>query len=104
MGRCQAFMRMGADMTFLEAPRDLAEMRRYTSEVPGPKLANMLEGGLTPILPPHELEDIGYKLAAYPLSLLSAGIKAQQEVLKRLASGDVAGVEEMILPFAETRR
>ena len=45
--RCQRFMELGADMTFMEAPRDVAEMRKYCSEVPGPKLANMLEGGLT---------------------------------------------------------
>jgi len=102
--RCKRFMEIGADMTFMEAPRDVAEMRRYCAEVPGPKLANMLEGGQTPVLPPAELEDIGYKIAAYPLSVLSAGIKAQQEVLRRLKAGEVERVQEMLLPFAETKR
>jgi len=97
-------MEIGADMTFMEAPHQPEEMRRYCREVPGFKLANMLEGGLTPILPPKELEELGYKLAAYPLSVLSAGIKAQQEVLRRLKAGDVGRVQEMLLPFAETRR
>lgn len=47
-------------MTFLEAPRSESEMRRYCKEVDGPKLANMLEGGLTPILSPAKLKEIGY--------------------------------------------
>eukprot|EP00746_Dinoflagellata_sp_MGD_P037095 gnl/MRDRNA2_/MRDRNA2_189070_c0_seq1.p1 gnl/MRDRNA2_/MRDRNA2_189070_c0~~gnl/MRDRNA2_/MRDRNA2_189070_c0_seq1.p1 ORF type:complete len:324 (-),score=61.57 gnl/MRDRNA2_/MRDRNA2_189070_c0_seq1:11-928(-) len=102
--RCQKFMQLGADMTFMEAPRNVAEMRRYCSQVPGFKMANMLEGGLTPILAPKDLEDIGYKLVTYPLSLLAAGVKAQQEVLRRISAGDIAGVEDMILPFEETRR
>lgn len=103
ISRCKRFMEIGADMTFLEAPRDKEEMRRYCTEVPGPKLANMLEGGVTPILQPRELEEIGYKIAAYPLSLLSAGLKAQKEVLARLKAGDVEKVQEMLLPFSETR-
>jgi len=102
--RCRRFMELGADMTFMEAPKDVQEMRRYCAEVPGPKLANMLEGGLTPILRPSELEEVGYKVAAYPLSVLSAGLKAQQEVLRRLKDGDVERVQELLLPFAETRR
>ena len=47
-------------MTFLEAPQSEEEMRRYCKEVDGPKLANMLEGGLTPILSPTQLKEIGY--------------------------------------------
>eukprot|EP00927_Polykrikos_kofoidii_P070790 TRINITY_DN67174_c0_g1_i1.p2 TRINITY_DN67174_c0_g1~~TRINITY_DN67174_c0_g1_i1.p2 ORF type:complete len:301 (+),score=52.07 TRINITY_DN67174_c0_g1_i1:91-993(+) len=102
--RCKSFMELGADVTFLEAPQDIEEMKRYCAEVPGPKMANMVEGGKTPILPPNELKAIGYKLIIYPVSLLSAAIKAQQEVLKRLKAGDVEGVQEMLVPFEETRR
>lgn len=102
--RCRRFVELGADMTFVDALLDSSEMRKYCADVPGLKLANMLEGGVSPILAPAELESIGYKLAAYPLSLLSAGIKAQQEVLRRLKAGDVGGVQSMLLPFAETRR
>ena len=50
-----------ADWTFLEAPRSIEEMKQYCSEVRGPKLANMLEGGDTPILPPAELYKLGKK-------------------------------------------
>lgn len=41
--RCRKFRRIGADITFLEAPQSEEEMRRYCQEVDGPKLANMLE-------------------------------------------------------------
>jgi len=102
--RCKSFMEIGADMTFLEAPRDVAEMRRYCTEVPGPKLANMLEGGLTPLLPLNELEAIGYKLAAYPLTLLSAGLKAQQQALRLLKAGKPENVQELLVPFSDIKR
>lgn len=82
--RCQEFARIGADITFLEAPRSIEEMELYCSQVPGHKMANMLEKGLTPILPPKQLQAIGYKLAAYPLTLLSASIKVMEDALTQL--------------------
>lgn len=90
-------------MTFVEAPRSIEELTRYANEVPGLKLANMLEQGSTPILPPSELESIGYKIAAYPLTLVSAAVKAQQQALAALKSGDPAAVQPLLLDFAELR-
>src|SRR5687768_14152966 len=74
IARCQAFRAVGADITFLEAPVDEAEMRAYCSAVEGPKMANMIEGGRTPNLPPAQLEAIGYTIAVYPLTLLNVSI------------------------------
>src|SRR5262245_41356416 len=48
IARCRAFHDLGADITFLEAPVSEDEMRRYCREVPGPKMANLIEGGKTP--------------------------------------------------------
>lgn len=59
-------------------------MITYCNQVDGPKLANMLEFGKTPILPPQRLKEIGYKVAAYPLTLLSASAKAMKESLELL--------------------
>lgn len=101
--RCKAFHDLGADVTFLEAPRSEDEMRRYCSEVPGKKLANMLEMGDTPILPPALLEEIGYSIAAYPLTMLSAAVRAQQAVLKALRSGNPDEVQKLLTSFAELR-
>jgi 2-methylisocitrate lyase-like PEP mutase family enzyme len=50
-------------------------------------LANMLEGGITPILPPVRLEDLGYRIAAYPLTLLAAAVAAMRDALGDLAAG-----------------
>ncbi|KAI9341905.1 putative carboxyvinyl-carboxyphosphonate phosphorylmutase [Obelidium mucronatum] len=82
--RCKEFIRLGADITFLEAPRSKEEMVRYCKEVPGYKMANMVENGLTPVLKPSELASIGYKITAYPLTLLGASIKAMQDVLQAI--------------------
>jgi len=59
IARCRLFRQIGADITFLEAPTSEAEMRRYCAEVDGPKMANMIEGGKTPLLPFPELQAIG---------------------------------------------
>jgi len=101
--RCLAFREIcGCDMTFLEAPTSIEEMEIYCKKVPGPKLANMLEYGSTPILPPAELKKIGYTMAAYPLTLLSASIKSMQESLCRIQKGE--STEDLILPFDETKK
>lgn len=88
-------------MTFLEAPESIEQMEEYCRRVPGPKLANMLEHGTTPILPPEELKRMGYSMAAYPLTLLSASIRAMQESLDRIMDG--VPTEDIILSFEDTK-
>jgi 2-methylisocitrate lyase-like PEP mutase family enzyme len=85
--RANEFVRMGADITFVEAPESVHEMQIYCDSVPGYKMANMIEFGKTPILAPRQLEDIGYKIMVYPLSLLSASIQAMQQTLRMLKQG-----------------
>ena len=101
ISRCMEFLNVGADMTFLEAPSTLQQMQDYCRLVPGPKLANMLEQGTTPIVPPHELKDMGYTMAAYPLTLLSASIRAMQQSLQLLQQG--LPTDDIITTFAETK-
>lgn len=84
--RMQAFAELGADILFLEAPRNEAEMVDFCSRIPGPKMANMLAGGVTPILPPRRLQEIGYRIIAYPLALLNSAVYAMQEALNELAA------------------
>ncbi len=86
--RCHDFVEEGADIIFLEAPESTDEMRRFCAEIPRPTMANMIDGGKTPILPPDELGRVGYRLAAYPLVLLSAAIAAMQQALAALRAGD----------------
>jgi len=98
--RAQAFADLGADIIFLEAPHSEAEMRAFCAQVPGPKMANMVEQGDTPLLPPARLAEIGYKIAAYPLTLLSAAARAMQEALTSLKVGQHP---ERLLEFATLR-
>jgi 2-methylisocitrate lyase-like PEP mutase family enzyme len=86
--RCRLFREIGADITFLEAPAGAAEMHRYCADVDGPKMANMIEGGKTPLLPPSQLQAIGYAIAVYPLTLLNVSIHAMREALKSLSRGE----------------
>jgi 2-methylisocitrate lyase-like PEP mutase family enzyme len=89
--RCRAFADLGADILFLEAPQSEAEMEALCRELPGlPKMANIVEDGDTPALPPARLEEIGFKIAAYPLTLLSSAARAMQEALDALAAGTPA--------------
>jgi len=90
IARCRAFRELGADITFLEAPIDENEMRRYCAEVDGPKMANLIEGGKTPLLPHRVLEEIGYKIAVYPLTLLNVSMRAMRSALAELVGGHPA--------------
>lgn len=84
IARCQMFRELGADIIFLEAPESVEEMARFCREVEGPKMANMIETGKTPLLPPEVLQAMGYKIAVYPLTLLNASIRAMREALVSL--------------------
>jgi 2-methylisocitrate lyase-like PEP mutase family enzyme len=90
IARCRLFREIGADITFLEAPTSEAEMRRYCAEVDGPKMANLIEGGKTPLIPPARLEEIGYAIAVYPLTLLNVSIRAMRAALGDLRRGERA--------------
>lgn len=99
--RAEAFAKAGADMLFVEAPEDEAEMRRICEAVPGWHLANMVEQGRTPLLPPEALGEIGYALVAWPLTLLSASMRAMKEALAELRRG--RHPDDRLLGFAELR-
>ena len=100
--RCRVFRELGADWTFLEAPQSLEEMARYCQAVSGPKLANMLEGGKTPIRPPSELQALGFSVAAYPLTLLSASMKIMKTVLGLIKTG--TNTDHLLTPFQELQQ
>jgi 2-methylisocitrate lyase-like PEP mutase family enzyme len=82
--RCKLFEEEGADIIFFEAPETEDEMRRFCAAMTKPCLANMVPGGKTPVLPPAKLQEVGYKLALYPVMLLSSVITAMQNTLAAL--------------------
>nr|XP_017219601.1 PREDICTED: 2,3-dimethylmalate lyase isoform X4 [Daucus carota subsp. sativus] len=89
--RSKAFSDAGADVLFIDALASKEEMEQFCRISPiVPKMANMLEGGgKTPILSPLELENIGYKLVAYPLSLMGVSIRAMQDALAAIKGGRI---------------
>ncbi|MDM8515617.1 isocitrate lyase/PEP mutase family protein [Desulfobacterales bacterium HSG16] len=88
--RARTFAEMGADVTFLEAPETIDEMKEYCDKVPGLKMANMLEQGKTPVLSPSILSNIGFNIAAYPLTLLLASVNAVEKALDGLLRNEAA--------------
>ncbi|MFQ5417454.1 MAG: oxaloacetate decarboxylase [Myxococcota bacterium] len=99
--RARGFADLGADLLFIEAPASEGEMERLCREVPGHHMANLVEGGVSPLLPPERLSAVGYKIAAYPLTLLSAATRAMGEALAALAKGVTP---ERLLAFGELQR
>ncbi|ESW11104.2 hypothetical protein PHAVU_008G003000 [Phaseolus vulgaris] len=87
--RSRAFADAGADVLFIDALASREEMKAFCEVSPlVPKMANMLEGGgKTPILNPMELEEIGFKIVAYPLSLIGVSIRAMQDSLIAIKGG-----------------
>ncbi|MCU0669414.1 MAG: carboxyvinyl-carboxyphosphonate phosphorylmutase, partial [Myxococcota bacterium] len=94
------FAALGADVVFVEAPRDEAEMERVGREIEAPLMANLVEDGDTPWLPPARLASLGFKIAAYPLALLGASVRAMRDALEGLRDGRQA---ERRVSFAELR-
>lgn len=97
--RAEAFAKQGADILFVEAPRNEAEMREICAVAPLPSMANIVEGGETPDLPNAALQDIGYSLAAYPLSLMASAMQAMVTCLKSMREDRRPGR----MDFAELR-
>jgi len=100
--RGQAFKEAGADAVFIEAPQTKEEMREIGRKVPGPLVANMIERGVTPLMGPEELKDLGFGLIVWPLGPLYASARALQEVygtLKR--TGTTGEVMDRLIPFEE---
>lgn len=100
--RAQQFAEIGADILFVEAPENEEEMARVTSEAPGIHMANLVEEGTTPILPMERLHELGYRFAAYPLTLLSASMKSIAESLGHFNASDHGSIER--LDFADLRK
>jgi len=99
--RAERFRALGADILFVEAPKTEAEMREICAATDAPNMANIVEGGETPDLPTEVLEEIGYRIAAYPLSLMAAAMRAMVDTLADMQAGRP---RQGLMPFDELRR
>lgn len=87
--RAEAYIRAGADGIFVESPLSVDELALLGRSFDVPQMANMLEGGRTPILSPAELAQMGFRILIYGISLLLRVTRAMQEALAQLAKGTV---------------
>lgn len=89
--RCKAFAEEGADVLFFEAPESEEEIRLVAHELKGyPLLANMVEGGRTPLMNSDELYELGYKIIIYPITALLSGVNAMDIALNNLKNNRIS--------------
>jgi len=86
LSRAEAYADAGADVLFVEAPGSLEQLKSISALLSGriPLLANMVEGGKTPITSAAELRELGYRIAIFPGALVRATVWAAQRLLASL--------------------
>ncbi len=98
--RAEAFARAGADVLFVEGPRSLEEMRTIGRSLDQPLMANMVDGGRTPVLSAEELRQVGYTLAIFPATGFLAVGAALRSVYAHIAErGSSAGLAQPLHDF-----
>ena len=90
----------GADAIFVEAPRTLDEMKKIGKEINAPLVANMIEGGATPLNTAETLSKIGFNIILYPLSVLYANTFATMNILQELKkTGNTSKYKQKVVNF-----
>lgn len=105
IARAQAYADAGADVTFVEAPLDTAEMQRIAAEIGVPQIANMVFGGLTPQVAESELAQLGFGGVLYANAALQAALKSVNDVMAALKrDGSLAQVADRLAGFEERQQ
>ncbi|HEY1231055.1 MAG TPA: isocitrate lyase/PEP mutase family protein [Ramlibacter sp.] len=100
--RAEAYARAGADVLFVESPESVDEMQAIGRSTHLPLVANMVEGGRTPVLSNAELEAIGYRIAIFPVTALLAATQAMQAAYAHMRQqGSSAGLAVPLMPFKD---
>ena len=90
----------GADAVFVEAPRSIDEMKKIGKEINAPLVANMIEGGATPLSSAESLSKMGFNIILYPLSVLYANTFATMNILTELKkSGNTSKYKQKVVNF-----
>lgn len=103
--RAAAYREAGADILFVEALLNEAEMRAVPQMIDAPHLINIVVGGKTPERSLSELGEMGYTLALYANAPLQAAVAGMQKVLRALkGTGSLSSVRGDLVDFAERQR
>lgn len=102
LSRIEAAREAGADASFIEAPMSEEQMAEVGRRTPKPLVANMIEGGRTPVLPREKLAEMGFNLILYPLSALFGAARTIELLYRRLKDeGTTLGEESRLMSFEE---
>ena len=94
------YKKIGADAIFVEAPKSIEEMKKIGRTIKAPLVANMIEGGATPLVSSKLLHKMGFKLILYPLSVLFANAFASMKILHELRrSGTTSRLKKNVINF-----
>jgi len=100
--RAEAYAKAGADILFVESPESIEEMRTIGRSFDRPLVANMVEGGRTPIFDRKTLEEIGYSIAIFPaLGFLAAGEALRNAYRQLKEKGSSVGTDVPLYKFSE---
>lgn len=100
--RAEAFAKAGADILFVEAPETCEEMQKICASFDQPLLANMVEGGKTPVLSAQELKDIGFTVGLFPtIGFLAMGAALRDAYSYLLEHGSSSGMPTPVYDFKE---
>jgi 2-methylisocitrate lyase-like PEP mutase family enzyme len=100
--RANAYREAGADVVFVEAPESVEEMTRVTAEVPGLHVANMVEGGRTPLLTRKDLAELGFAVALYANATMRGAVVGMREVLAHLdRHGDTRDAGHLMISWED---
>lgn len=105
--RAKKYMDAGADMIFIEAPTNDAELERIATEINPhhPSLLNLFYGGKTPLIPMEKVKALGYNLVIIPSDLQRAEIYSVNETLAVLKKEDNSfSINDRLTPFSERER
>ena len=103
--RARAYHEAGADALFVEAPRTIEELAEIGRALPGVKVANMVEGGRTPLVPAADLKLMGFRMVIYANLVLRSSVKAIQASLAHLhAAGDTRAILDQMITMEERGR
>jgi methylisocitrate lyase len=102
VARVVAARAAGADASFVEAPGSIEELAQVGRRCPAPNVANMIQGGKTPVLQKRLLEELGFHLILHPLCSLLAAAGAMQQVCRKLHDdGDTFDLKTPAMSFGE---
>ena len=105
MERAAAFIEDGADITFVEAPESIDELRAIPAGLPGTQqLVNVVIGGKTPVLGFDELDSMGFKLVLYANAALQGALYGMQAALGQLKEAGRLGEDGPVASFKERQR